>query len=239
MEENTSPRYQSQDALAAEQQRFIGSVYAWLAAGLVTAGTMAYCVSTVEALQNLIFPIFGNPYTMILAWLGLFWLIGRSQDMVLELPIGQATAVYFLLAAVLGLWISPIFVFYTSGSITSTFLITAGMFGSMSFIGYTTKRDLSSLNSFLMMGFWGLVLATLVNIFMQQETLGWVITYIGVLVFAGFAATETQMIKEMKTPSVEGSDEETKEAVYGAMLFLVTFINLFLFLMRIFGEDSD
>jgi FtsH-binding integral membrane protein len=238
MEENTSPRYQSQDALAAEQQRFIGSVYAWLAAGLTTAGTMAYFVSNVEALQNLIFPIFGNPVTMILAWLGLFWLIGRSQDMALELPVGQATAVYFLLSSVFGLWISPVFVFYTSGSITSTFLITAGMFGSMSFIGYTTKKDLSSLGSFLMMGFWGLVIATLVNMFMQQETLGWVITYVGVLVFAGFAATETQAIKEMKTPGGEGSDQETKEAVYGAMLFLVTFINLFLFLMRIFGEEE-
>lgn len=238
MEENTTPRYQSQDAIAAEQQKFIGSVYAWLAAGLATSGAMAYTVSTMVSLQNLIFPIFGNPVTMILAWLGLFWLIGRSQDMVLELPVGQATAVYFLLAGVFGLWISPVFVFYTSGSITSTFLITAGMFGSMSFIGYTTKKDLSSLNSFLMMGFWGLVIATLVNMFMQQDTLGWVITYVGVLIFAGFAATETQMLKEMRTSGIEGSDEETKEAVYGAMLFLVTFINLFLFLMRIFGEED-
>jgi FtsH-binding integral membrane protein len=238
MEERTTPRHQSQDAIAADQQRFIGSVYAWLAAGLTTSGTMAYFVSTTETLQNLIFPIFGDPYLLILAWLGLFWLIGRCHKMVLDLPVGQATAIYFVLAAVFGLWISPIFVFYTSSSITSTFLITAGMFGAMSFLGYTTKKDLSSLHSFLYMGFWGLVLATLVNIFMQQETLGWMITYVGVLVFAGFAATETQEIKELRTSGIEGSDQETKEAVFGAMLFLVTFINLFSFLMRIFGEDD-
>lgn len=233
-----TPQYHSKDAMVIEQQRFMGSVYAWLAAGLTTSGTIAYFVSTMVSLQNLIFPVFGNPYTLILAWLGLFWLIGKSQDMVLELPVGQATAIYFVLAAAFGLWISPIFVFYTSGSITSTFMITAGMFGAMSFLGYTTKKDLSSLHSFLYMGFWGLVIATLVNIFMQQETLGWVITYVGVLVFAGFAATETQMIKEMRTTGIEGSDEATKEAVFGAMLFLVTFINLFSFLMRIFGEEE-
>lgn len=238
MEDQTTPRYQSQDAIAADQQRFIGSVYAWLAAGLATSGTMAYVVSTSETLQNLIFPVFGNPYTLILAWLGMFWMIGRCQDTVLELPVGQATAIYFILAAVFGLWISPIFVFYTPGSITSTFMITAGMFGAMSFLGYTTKKSLSSLHSFLYMGFWGLVIATAVNIFMQQDTLGWVITYVGVLVFAGFAASETQMLKEMRTTGIEGSDEETKEAVFGAMLFLVTFINLFSFLMRIFGEDD-
>ena len=239
MEDQTTPRYQSQDALAAEQQRFLGSVYAWLAAGLVTSGVIAYMVSTVEIMQKILFPVFGNPITLILAWLGLFWLIGRSQDLVLALPVGQATAVYFTLAGVFGLWISPIFVFYTSGSITSTFLITAGMFGSMSLYGYTTKKDLSGIQSFLMMGFWGLVLAIIVNIFMQQDTLGWIISCVGVLVFAGFAATETQMIKEMKTPGMEGSDQETKEAVYGAMLFLVTFINLFQFLMHFFGEDAD
>lgn len=238
MEDHTTPRFQSQDALVAEQQKFIGSVYAWLAAGLATSGTMAYFVSVSDALQSLIFPVFGNPYTLILAWLGLFWMIGRCEDMVLELPVSQATAIYFILAAAFGLWISPIFVFYTPGSITSTFLITAGMFGAMSFLGYTTQKDLSSLNSFLYMGFWGLVLATLVNIFMQQDTLGWVITYVGVLVFAGFAATETQMLKDMRTSGIEGSDEETKEAVFGAMLFLVTFINLFSFLMRIFGEEE-
>ena len=111
MEDQTTPRYQSQDAIAAEQQRFIGSVYAWLAAGLATSGTMAYVVSTSATLQNLIFPVFGNPYTLILAWLEMFWLIGRCQDTVLELPVGQATAIYFILAAAFGLWISPIFVF--------------------------------------------------------------------------------------------------------------------------------
>lgn len=113
MEDHTTPRYQSQDALVAEQQKFIGSVYAWLAAGLATSGTMAYFVSVSDALQSLILPVFGNPYTLILPWLGLFWMIGRCQDMVLELPVSQATAIYFLYWRQRSGYGFPLFSFFT------------------------------------------------------------------------------------------------------------------------------
>ena len=128
------------------------------------------------------------------------------------------------------------FVVYTAASITSTFLVTAGTFGAMSFYGYTTKKDLTSWGSFLFMGLIGIIIASLVNIFLQSPMMHWIITYAGVLIFVGLTAYDTQKIKEMNILGNEGTDEDTKEAIRGALTLYLDFINLFLMLLRIMGD---
>jgi hypothetical protein len=129
-----------------------------------------------------------------------------------------------------------IFVVYTSASITSTFLVTAGTFGAMSLYGYTTKKDLTSWGSFLFMGLIGIIIASVVNIFMQSSMMHMIITYAGVLIFVGLTAYDTQKIKEMNILGNEGTDEDTKEAIRGALTLYLDFINLFLMLLRLMGD---
>jgi FtsH-binding integral membrane protein len=124
---------------------------------------------------------------------------------------------------------------YTESSIASTFLVTAGTFAGMSFYGYTTKKDLTSWGSFLFMGLIGIIIASVVNIFLQSSAMYWVITYAGVLIFVGLTAYDTQKIKEMNILGNEGTEEDTKEAIRGALTLYLDFINLFLMLLRIMG----
>ena len=128
---------------------------------------------------------------------------------------------------------------YTRASIASTFFVTAGTFGIMSVYGYTTKKDLTSWGSFLFMGLIGIILASLVNFFLKSESIYWVITYAGVIVFVGLTAYDTQKIKEMGIQGFADSESERKGAVIGALQLYLDFINLFLMLLRIFGRQRD
>ncbi len=229
----SSPRYMSMDAIAAEQQRFMVRVYNWMTAGLAITGFMAFYVANSPTMLNI---VFGNPIVpivLIIAQLGLvFWLASR----VMHMSASQATGVFMLYAGLTGITFSSVFLTYTASSITSTFLITAGTFGVMSLYGYTTKKDLTSWGSFLFMGLIGIIIASIVNIFMQSEMMHAVITYVGVLVFVGLTAYDTQKIKEMNILGNEGTDEDTKEAVSGALTLYLDFINLFLMLLRLLGN---
>ncbi|MCW2479766.1 Bax inhibitor-1/YccA family protein, partial [Candidatus Symbiopectobacterium sp. NZEC135] len=136
-----------------------------------------------------------------------------------------------------GLTLSSIFILYSGQSIASTFVITAGMFGAMSLYGYTTKRDLSGLGSMLFMGLIGIVLASLVNIWLKSDALMWAVTYIGVVVFVGLTAYDTQKLKNIgEQLSADDSDNFRKYAIVGALTLYLDFINLFLMLLRIFGN---
>ncbi|MCW2483042.1 Bax inhibitor-1/YccA family protein, partial [Candidatus Symbiopectobacterium sp. NZEC135] len=136
-----------------------------------------------------------------------------------------------------GLTLSSIFILYSGQSIASTFVITAGMFGAMSLYGYTTKRDLSGLGSMLFMGLIGIVLASLVNIWLKSDALMWAVTYIGVVVFVGLTAYDTQKLKNIgEQLSADESDNFRKYAIVGALTLYLDFINLFLMLLRIFGN---
>jgi uncharacterized protein len=229
----SSPRYASMDAVAAEQQRFMVRVYNWMTAGLGITGFMAYYVSNSPTMLNI---IFGNaivPIVLIIAQLGLvFWLAAR----VMQMSASQATGVFMLYAGLTGITFSSIFLVYTAASITSTFLITAGTFGAMSLYGYTTKKDLTSWGSFLFMGLIGIIIASVVNIFMESEMMYALISYAGVLIFVGLTAYDTQKIKEMNILGNEGTDEDTKEAIRGALTLYLDFINLFLMLLRLLGD---
>ena len=228
-----SPRTMSIDAVAAEQQRFMVRVYTWMAPGLGITGFMAYYVANTPKLFNI---VMGNPIlpiVLIIAQIGLvFWLASR----VMQMSVSQATGVFFLDAGLTGIPISTLFVVYTASSITSTFLVTAGTFGAMSLYGYTTKKDLTSWGSFLFMGLIGIIIASVVNIFMKSPMMHMIITYAGVLIFVGLTAYDTQKIKEMNILGNEGTDEDTKEAIRGALTLYLDFINLFLMLLRLMGD---
>jgi len=229
----SSYRTMSVDATAAEQQRFMVRVYNWMTAGLAITGFMAFYVSNNPTMMNI---IFGNPVipiVLIIAQIGLvFWLASR----VMQMSASQATGVFMLYAGLTGITFSTIFVVYTSASITSTFLVTAGTFGAMSLYGYTTRKDLTSWGSFLFMGLIGIIIASLVNIFLQNSMMSTVITYAGVLIFVGLTAYDTQKIKEMNIIGNEGTEEDTKEAIRGALTLYLDFINLFLMLLRLMGD---
>ena len=132
--------------------------------------------------------------------------------------------------------LSVVFLAYTSASISSTFFITAGTFGAMSLYGYTTHRDLTGFGSFLMMGLIGMVIASVVNIFFNNETVYWLTTYIGVFIFVGLTAYDMQKMKTLSLNALEGGEVEQKLAIFGALTFYLDFINLFLLLLRVLGR---
>lgn len=221
------------DAVEAEQQRFMVRVYNWMTAGLGITGFMAFYVSNNETMMNL---VFGNalvPIVLIIAQLGLvIYLSGWVKNM----SASQATGIFMLYAGLTGLTFSAIFMVYTASSITSTFMVTALTFGAMSVYGYTTKKDLTSWGSFLFMGLVGIIIASLVNMFLQSPAVYWITTYAGVLIFVGLTAYDTQKIKETNILGNENTEEDTKEAVIGALTLYLDFINLFLMLLRIMGD---
>jgi FtsH-binding integral membrane protein len=135
-----------------------------------------------------------------------------------------------------GVTLACIFLMYTKSSIASTFFVSAGTFGAMSAYGYATKRDLTGLGSFCMMGLFGLIIASVVNLFLGSPMIYWLTTFMGVIVFVGLTAYDTQKIKQLNIIGNEGTDEDRKEAIHGALVLYLDFINLFLYLLRLFGR---
>jgi uncharacterized protein len=217
----------------AETQRFMTKVYGWMSVALVVTGLVAIYVASTPKLVEV---IFGN---RVLFWgliIGEILMVGAMVGWVARMSANTATLLFLFYSAVNGLTLSGIFLIYTAGSIASTFFITAGTFGVMSFYGYTTKSDLTKWKNILFMGVIGLVIASVVNIFMKSTMLYWITTYAGVLIFVGLTAYDTQKIKNMNIIGNEGTDEDHKEAILGALSLYLDFINLFLYLLRIFGR---
>ncbi|MTI43430.1 hypothetical protein JM93_03850 [Roseibium hamelinense] len=178
--------------------------------------------------------LYGSPlkWVVMLAPLGMvMWLSFRIQSM----SASTARTMFLIYAAVMGVSLSSIFLVYTGGSIARVFFITAAAFGALSLFGYTTKKDLSGWGSFLFMGLIGIVLASIVNIFLGSSALQFAISVIGVLVFAGLTAYDTQQIKEMYYEG-DGHEIATKKSVMGALRLYLDFINMFLMLLQLFGN---
>jgi FtsH-binding integral membrane protein len=233
MEDYSKPRYASQDAIAGEQQRFMVRVYNWMGAGLALTGGMAWFTSTNETVLKILVSTPMLFMVLFLIELGLvFYLAAR----VMKMSASQASGVFFLYASLNGVTLAPLFLLYTNASLASTFAVTAGMFGAMSFYGYTTKKDLTSWGSFLFMGLIGIIIASIVNMFMNSSAIYWIVTYAGILIFVGLTAYDTQKIKEMNILGNEGTEEDTKEAIRGALKLYLDFINLFLMLLRVMGD---
>jgi FtsH-binding integral membrane protein len=178
--------------------------------------------------------IFSGPLTIVL-FLGTLGIVFFLSFRINKLQAGTAFVLFMLYAGLLGLMLSSVFLSYTGASITRTFFISAASFGALSLYGYTTQRDLSPIGSFLVMGLFGLILAMVVNMFLKSTGLDFAISAIGVLIFAGLTAWDTQKIKEMYDANDDGTISGRK-AVMGALTLYLDFINLFLFLLRFMGD---
>ena len=216
-------------------------VYNLMALGLAITGIVAYA-SFAMAFDNGQLTSFGQAiYLSPLKWVVMlaplamvFFLSFRIHKM----SVGAAQTTFWVYAGLMGLSLSSIFLIYTGPSITQTFFVTAASFGALSLFGYTTKRDLSAMGSFLIMGLFGLIIASLVNIFLQSSALEFAISAIGVLVFAGLTAWDTQKIKESYYEA-DGAEMVGRKAIMGALTLYLDFINLFLFLLRFMGNNRD
>ncbi len=217
---------------------FVRSVYNWMAVGLFLTGVVSLYVASSETIMRF---IFGNSmvfFILILAELGLVFSI---SGMINKISAGTATSLFVLYSALNGVTLSFIFLAYTSTSIASTFFICGGTFVACSIYGWTTKKDLTSIGGFLMMGLIGIIIASLVNMFIRSSAMNMIISYIGVIVFVGLTAYDTQKLKNMAITQPAGADEAVvrKGAILGALSLYLDFINLFLMLLRIFGQSRD
>ena len=219
-------------------------VYNYMAAGVALTGVVAWftysqavvtnAAGKITALTPFGQAIFSGPLTIVL-FLGTLGIVFFMSFRINKLQAGTALGLFMLYAGLLGLMLSSVFLAYTGASITRTFFISAASFGALSLYGYTTQRDLSPVGSFLVMGLFGLILAMIVNIFLKSSGLDFAISAIGVLIFAGLTAWDTQRIKEMYDVNDDGTIAGRK-AVMGALTLYLDFINLFLFLLRFLGD---
>lgn len=213
---------------------FMQQVYLWMAAALGVTALSSYFTASNPQLLMVFFSGWVMPIILMVAIFGLVMYLTASMH---KLSAGTATALYIVYAALNGIFLAPIFLAYTSASIAKTFIISAGMFAGMSVYGMTTKRDLTGMGSFLIMGLWGLILASLVNLFFKSSMMDFVISIVGVLVFIGLTAYDTQKLKEMgQTAPLDDSVAIRRGALLGAITLYLDFINLFLYLLRLFGE---
>jgi len=228
-----SPAHAQTAAVDVGLRAYMLRVYNYMCVALALSGAVAFFVSTSPALQQ---AIFGTPlmWVVFLAPLGLvFFLSARINKM----SAAAAQTTFWIFAGLMGMSLASIFIAYTPESVTRVFFITAGAFAGLSLVGYTTKKDLSGMGTFLFMGVIGLVIAMVVNMFLGSSMLQLGISALGVLIFAGLTAYDTQKIKLMY---YEADSEEvaTKKSIMGALKLYLDFLNMFIFLMHILGNRN-
>lgn len=209
------------------QQTFLQRVYQWMSIGLALTGVIAYMVSGNMGLMRSLAG--GGFLVLMIAEFALVWWLSAN---ILTLSPSAAVTGFLVYSGLNGLTLSYLFLVYTGASIAMTFFITAATFASVSIYGYTTKTSLASLQSFFFMGIIGLLIASLVNFFLKSPMLYWMISYLGVGLFMGLTAYDTQKLKAMQERG--GATEQL--AVFGALMLYLDFINMFIFLMRILGR---
>ena len=217
------------------QRSFLGQVYAWMTAGLLVTSAIAAYAASAPIVLNL---IYGNPVTIWLLFLAQIGLVIGLSAAIDRLAPLTAVALFIAYAALNGLTLSAIFLVYTSTSIAQAFVATAATFGVMSLYGATTKRDLSTAGNLLVMALIGFVIGSIINIFWANSVLYWVLTYLGIAVFIGLTAWDTQQIKRL---SQQAQDDTTarRVAIIGALKLYLDFINLFVLLLRIVGSRDE
>jgi FtsH-binding integral membrane protein len=231
-------------AIDAGLRAYMLRVYNYMAAGVALTGVVSWvtfnaavvtdAAGKITGLTSFGQAIFSGPLTIVL-FLGTLGIVFFLSFRINKLQAGTALTLFMLYAGLLGLMLSSVFLAYTGASITRTFFISAASFGALSLYGYTTKRDLSPIGSFLVMGLFGLILAMIVNMFLKSTGLDFAISAIGVLIFAGLTAWDTQKIKEVYDVNDDGTVSGRK-AVMGALTLYLDFINLFLFMLRFMGD---
>jgi uncharacterized protein len=232
----------SEVAIDAGLRAYMLRVYNYMAAGVALTGVVAwftYSMAVVEVGGRLQLTQFGQAiFTSPLKWVVMLAPLGLVMFLsfgINRLSASRALTLFFVYSGLLGLSLASIFLVYTHASIAQVFFISAATFGAMSLYGYTTQRDLSGIGSFMFMGLIGLMIASLVNIFLHSSGLDWVISVAGVLIFVGLTAYDTQSIKEMYDVNDDGTIAGRK-AVMGALRLYLDFINLFLMMLRLFGD---
>ena len=220
------------------------SVYNFMGSGVLLTGLVALMIFKFAVVTDIAGNItaltsFGNSiYNSSLMWVVALAPLGIVLYMsfgINNMSASKAQTVFWIFAALMGASLSSIFVMYTGTSISRVFFITAGTFGAMSIYGYTTKKDLTSIGSFLIMGLIGIIIASVVNIFLKSSAMHFVISVLGVLIFVGLTAYDTQKIKNMYIES-DGNEVMSKKAIMGALTLYLDFINLFIMLLRLFGQ---
>lgn len=216
------------------QRALFRNVYVWMTMALAITGLVAmYMAKSLTLLQMILGSSFGM-WGLLIAEIGLVWYLSAR---IRQISFTTATVLFIIYSILNGATLSVIFLAYTASSIASTFFITAGTFAAMGIYGYVTKKDLSSLGSLCIMGVIGLIIATVVNIFLASDALTMVISYIGVALFVGLTAYDTQKIKRLLLSNdMEVNEETQKIALLGALTLYLDFINLFLYLLRILGN---
>lgn len=220
--------------MAKIQSAFINRVYSWMSIGLAVTGIIAWYLGTknVEFIlknANLFLPLLVVEVLLVMA---LGWMINKINSAV-------AAAMFFIYAAINGVTLSWIFLAYQLGSVANAFFVTCGTFAGMSIYGYITKKDLSGIGAFCGMALWGLIIAGIINIFFHNDMAQFVISCFGVLIFVGLTAYDTQKIKQLAFAAADGeidSESAKKMAVIGALQLYLDFVNLFIYLLRLFGK---
>ena len=208
-------------------------VYVWMTLALVITGFTAYAVATSP---GLLMAIVGNRFVLLGLIVAELALVVGISGAINRLSLAVATLMFVLYSVINGATLSEVFLAFTMSSITSVFFITAGTFATMALVGYTTKKDLTSMGRMLFMALIGLVIATVVNMFMRSSGLDMILNYVGVLVFVGLTAYDTQKIKEQLMMADNMGEAAQKVALVGALTLYLDFINLFLYLLRILGK---
>jgi FtsH-binding integral membrane protein len=212
---------------------YLTKVYNWMAIALLLTGIVAYITSQSEVMVQ---AIFGSKILFFGIIIGELALVGYISARIHKLSSYNATLLFLAYTVLNGLTMAVIFLAYTSASIASTFMITAGTFGIMSIYGYFTKSDLTKIGNLAFMALIGIIIASVVNMFMQSEMMSWVISYLGVAIFIGLTAYDTQKLKRIAINGFENEESMEKNAILGALTLYLDFINLFLFLLRILGN---
>ncbi|MBR0260099.1 MAG: Bax inhibitor-1/YccA family protein [Prevotella sp.] len=208
-------------------------VYVWMTLALVITGFTAYGVANSPGILQAIYT------NQILFWgliIAEFALVFGVSAAINKLSLTTATLMFILYSVINGALLSYIFLAYTASSVATVFFITAGTFAAMAIVGYTTKTDLSSMGKILFMALIGLIIATLVNIFIKSDGLTMILSYVGVLIFVGLTAWDSQKIKQMLLQAPDADEGAQKLALLGALTLYLDFINLFIYLLRIFGR---
>jgi len=236
MYQQTNPQMNQQLSLEQQEQAFksfMPRVYLWMFAALLVTAIVSWTVFNSQTLTQF---FFANSWVTIGLFVAQIALVVALSAAIGRLSSPVATLIFFAYAALTGVVFSSIFVAYSGLSIASTFVATAGLFGVMSIIGLTTGRDLTKAGNIAFVGLIGIIIAGLINFFLRSDALYWVISIVGVLVFVALIARDSQKLKQMATQITPGTDQSQKASIMGALMLYLDFINLFLFLLRIFGR---
>ena len=215
-------------------QSVMQQVYLWMTAGLLLTGAISSMLASNEVLLGKVL----NPYIFIGLFVVELGLVIAISAFINKMSPALATGLFILYAAINGITLTPIFLAYTSASIATAFFTTAGMFAALTLYGTVTKRDLSGMGRFLLMALFGLFIATIVNIFLKNSMMDFVISIFGVIIFAGLTAYDTQRLNQLASQATS-EDEIGRFSIMGALILYLDFINLFLYLLRLFGKRRD